>query len=141
MPNIGDLIREKRTEKKISQRKLAELCGMSYSHICRLEKGENIPTLDTITKISNALGVPPDTFTFDENNELSEFTKQSVQQFMNEEVDLYLKLIAHINDNYCIDKFDLSVLTTNRNFEDLRGLIIDVVKSRLGTYTDNKKTK
>ncbi|WP_343828290.1 helix-turn-helix transcriptional regulator, partial [Clostridium subterminale] len=111
MPSIGDLIKEKRTEKNISQRKLAELCGMSYSHICRLEKGENIPTLDTITKISNALGVPPDIFTFDENDELSEFMKQSIQQLMDSEVDLFLNLISHINDNYCIDKFDLSVLT------------------------------
>lgn len=139
MSNIGDLIKEKRTEKNISQRKLAELCGMSYSHICRLEKGENNPTFDTITKISNALGLPPTTFTLDGDGHVNEFTRQAIRQLASEEAELFSNLIKHVNDNYCIDKFNLSELITTDNFKDLRDLIIDIVKSRLNTYKQNQK--
>ena len=138
MSNIGDLIKRKRTEENFSQRKLAELCGMSYSHICRLEKGENIPTLDTITKIANALGLPPSAFTFNDDGEFSEPMKQYIAQLAVKETDLFLNLVEYINENHCVDKFDLRVLGVNGNFEDIRGLIIDVVKSRLNTYTQNE---
>ncbi len=47
-----------RKAKKISQKKLAELSAVSYSMVCKLESGEQSnPSLDTIDKISSALGV------------------------------------------------------------------------------------
>jgi len=47
-----------RKSKKISQRELANLSGLSFSMVSKLESGEQSnPTLETIEKISFALGV------------------------------------------------------------------------------------
>ncbi|MDS1029178.1 helix-turn-helix transcriptional regulator [Bacillota bacterium LX-D] len=49
-----------RKAKKISQQELAELSGLSFSMVSKLESGEQSnPTLETIEKISFALGVKP----------------------------------------------------------------------------------
>ncbi|MEO8495284.1 MAG: helix-turn-helix transcriptional regulator [Planctomycetota bacterium] len=39
----------------LSQRKLAELAGMSFEHLCRIETGKHTPTVPTIDKIDRAL--------------------------------------------------------------------------------------
>jgi len=39
----------------LSQRKLAELAGMSFEHLCRIETGKHTPSLPTIDKIDRAL--------------------------------------------------------------------------------------
>lgn len=47
-----------RKKKKLSQRKLSEISGVSYSMVCKLESGEqNNPSLETVEKIASALGV------------------------------------------------------------------------------------
>ncbi len=49
-----------RKEQKITQRKLAELTGISFSMISKLESGEQAnPSLETISKIANVLKVQP----------------------------------------------------------------------------------
>ncbi len=39
----------------LSQRKLAELAGISFEHLCRIETGKHTPTIPTIDKIDRAL--------------------------------------------------------------------------------------
>lgn len=39
----------------LTQRKLAELAGMSFEHLCRIEAGRHIPSVPTIDKIDRAL--------------------------------------------------------------------------------------
>ncbi len=39
----------------LSQRKLAELAGMSFEHLCRIETGKHTPSVPTIDKIDRAL--------------------------------------------------------------------------------------
>lgn len=134
MSDTGDLIKKLRNEKNFSQRKLAELCGMSYSHICRLEKGENVPTLDTLTKISNALGVLPSVFTFKNNGEVSDIVEQYVKQVTDEEANVFCDLIKFVNHYHCNDNYDLSTLINGDNFNDMKDIVIDVVKSRLNNY-------
>lgn len=47
-----------RKKKKLSQRRLAEKSGVSYSMVCKLESGEQKnPSLDTLKKIASALEV------------------------------------------------------------------------------------
>ena len=49
-----------RKKQKITQRELAELTGISFSMISKLESGEQAnPSLETITKIANVLKVQP----------------------------------------------------------------------------------
>jgi len=49
---FGKVLREMRTEKKISQEKLAELCGLDRTYISLFERGLRQPTITTIFKIS-----------------------------------------------------------------------------------------
>lgn len=55
---IGQRIRNYRTQQKLSQEKLAELSGCHPTYIGQLERGEKNATLESVEKISSALGVP-----------------------------------------------------------------------------------
>ncbi len=39
----------------LTQRKLAELAGISFEHLCRIETGKHTPSVPTIDKIDRAL--------------------------------------------------------------------------------------
>lgn len=55
---IGQRIRNYRTQKKLSQEKLAELSGCHPTYIGQLERGEKNATLESIEKVATALDVP-----------------------------------------------------------------------------------
>jgi transcriptional regulator with XRE-family HTH domain len=67
---IGGRIKEYRLKKCLSQEKLAEICNLSASHISRIETGHKNPSLETLIKSGNVLGVTADTFLvgFQKNN-------------------------------------------------------------------------
>lgn len=48
---------EKRNELGISQRELAEMCGMPQSSVARIESFQTTPNLDTVVKIMQPLGL------------------------------------------------------------------------------------
>jgi predicted transcriptional regulator len=52
---IADQVAERRVEKGLSQRELAELCGTTQSAIARLERGGRPPRIDTLLRIADAL--------------------------------------------------------------------------------------
>lgn len=54
---IGAKIKEIRKRKKISQEALAERVSMNHRSIVRLENAYSQPTLETLEKIADALGV------------------------------------------------------------------------------------
>ena len=54
---LGQRIRNYRTAKGLSQEKLAELAGCHPTYIGQLERGEKNATIESIDKISAALGV------------------------------------------------------------------------------------
>ena len=53
---VGTMI-ERRHALDISQRELAELCGIPHSSVARIESGRNLPNLGTLLKIFRALGL------------------------------------------------------------------------------------
>ena len=53
--NLGSRIREMRKKKNMTQAKLAELCGLTASHISHFEIGSRLPSLGTFTKLIKAL--------------------------------------------------------------------------------------
>ncbi|MCE1188263.1 MAG: helix-turn-helix domain-containing protein [Ignavibacteria bacterium] len=56
---FGDVLKELRTARKISQEKLAEYCELDRTYISLLERGLRQPTLITLFKISKALDITP----------------------------------------------------------------------------------
>lgn len=55
---IGRRIFSLRQDKKLSQRKLAALIGVSSVYMCKIESGAAIPSRDLLKKLSAYLGVP-----------------------------------------------------------------------------------
>jgi predicted transcriptional regulator len=53
--NIADKVAERRLDKNLSQRELAERCGTTQSAIARLERGGRPPRIDTLLRIAEAL--------------------------------------------------------------------------------------
>ncbi len=54
---IGQRIRSYRTERHLSQEKLAEMSGCHPTYIGQLERGEKNATIESIDKIASALGI------------------------------------------------------------------------------------
>jgi transcriptional regulator with XRE-family HTH domain len=52
---IADQVAQRRGERGLSQRELAELTGTTQSAIARLEGGGRPPRIDTLLRIANAL--------------------------------------------------------------------------------------
>ena len=55
---ILDKIRQKRLEKEISLLNLANMVGISHSHLYYIESKKVIPSIDVIVKITKALDIP-----------------------------------------------------------------------------------
>ena len=51
------LLREKRMQKKLSVNEVATRSGLSRAMVSRVEKGERLPTIDTLLRISEALEI------------------------------------------------------------------------------------
>ncbi len=54
---IGKSIKERRKGLRVTQTQLAELAGISVNTLYKIERGQTNPTLDTLTKIANVLGM------------------------------------------------------------------------------------
>lgn len=59
---IGRDIKRRRLRLDLSQVGLAELSGVAQGHISQIERGERRPSLQTLAKLRDALGLPPDEF-------------------------------------------------------------------------------
>lgn len=59
---FGKVLRDLRTESKLSQEKLAELAGYDRTYISLLERGLRQPTITTVFDLSKALNISPSSF-------------------------------------------------------------------------------
>jgi transcriptional regulator with XRE-family HTH domain len=61
--NIGDgfglVMRQKRNQRGFSLADLGRATGMHPTYLGLIERGENLPTILTIFRVADALGVPP----------------------------------------------------------------------------------
>ena len=58
--DIGQRIKQKRPEKRLSQEKLAEQIGIGPSHMSHLESGKTVASMDVFITLCNALGCSAD---------------------------------------------------------------------------------
>lgn len=70
--SVGKNIRKYRTEKNISQEKLAEMAYLSPKYVGMVERAEKTPSLTTLVNIANALDVTADMLLCDVLNRHSE---------------------------------------------------------------------
>ncbi len=75
-PGVGQKIRLLREQKDLSLRDLSEQCGLSINAISKIERGENSPTVSSLHKLSNALGVPITNLFKQEAHHIVVFTKK-----------------------------------------------------------------
>jgi transcriptional regulator with XRE-family HTH domain len=54
---IGERIRNRRKELRITQPHLAELAEISTNTLCKLERGQSNPTLDVLVRLATVLGM------------------------------------------------------------------------------------
>ena len=59
-PRDDNRIRAARKRAGLTRLQLAEASGLAYGTVCRLEAGnDSRPNMDSLSKLSEALGVPP----------------------------------------------------------------------------------
>lgn len=56
--NIGQAIVTIRKARKMTQKELAERCGMSQNALVNIEKNRSQPPMETMNRLQKALGVP-----------------------------------------------------------------------------------
>lgn len=54
---VGQSIRDRRKELKITQPHLAEVAGVSTNTLYKIEKGQGNPTLEVLNKLAEVLGM------------------------------------------------------------------------------------
>jgi len=54
---LGEMIRTRRKELRITQPHLAELANISTNTLYKLERGQSNPTLDVLNKLAEVLGM------------------------------------------------------------------------------------
>lgn len=55
---IGERIRYFRKQKAMTQKQVADACGMADSAIRKYESGTQVPKIETLQRIANALNIP-----------------------------------------------------------------------------------
>ena len=56
--DLGNAIKQLRKHRKLSQKQLADLCGISANAICSIENNASFPSKSTFDKICKALDMP-----------------------------------------------------------------------------------
>lgn len=54
--NSGNILKQARTDKNVSQRELARRAGTSQSYVSRVEAGEVIPSLESLNSLLKSIG-------------------------------------------------------------------------------------
>ena len=132
---LGKFIREKRTEKGLSQRELANAAGISNAEISRLEAGKRKASSPAVLKaIAKALNVPVETLL--EKAGIIEEGKQHVDKALEEIGDMPVSSVGQssVQQNRSIEEqtfISVSDLTDDE-IADIKKYI-EFIKSKRGS--------
>lgn len=56
--SFGQAVKAARDAAGLTQAEAASAMGVEAAHICRMERGNRLPTLPTMVRLARALGVP-----------------------------------------------------------------------------------
>jgi len=90
-----------RKEAKLTQEKLAEICGTDHRYIGQIETGNRCPSLEYVERIANALKIEPYLLFFEGNNKENEgfltLNTEQKQQLKSMLLENYLKICTTID--------------------------------------------
>jgi len=103
---LGKRIRDERKKRIYTQEQLAELVGVSDAYIGQIERGERSPTLETLVKIANQLGVTidfllHDSLVPDDDHYLDQLRQILMNRSPNEKLmalDVVKVMLAHLDE-------------------------------------------
>lgn len=89
--DLGQKIQQLRKERKITQERLAELVGIDPKNISRIENGNNYPTAENLTSITEALSVNIyELFVFKDEIPYQKMKEEIIEALNNEKNILFL---------------------------------------------------
>ena len=106
--DLGAKIQKLREEKGITKYRLAEITGISHTHICNIENGAKIPTIETVSRLLEPLGVSLAEF-FAEDDSLYSLSAREqaiikiIRELPDEKAKMILdvlKMFANVSVNY-----------------------------------------
>ena len=109
---FGKKMKDIRIQKKISQRELGKRLGVSQQTIAQYERAVNVPKMETIQKIAEALEVTPADLYGEE------LTHQELTSLFSEELEPYENIIYNWFDAHGIEfeeKEDIFYITDGKN--------------------------
>lgn len=112
---VGENIRKLRRDKALTQKQLADKCGISEITVRRYERGEIIPTLKTLGKIAKALDIHIKEL-IDENYVLNyeyDTEEKVVKSFRN-----LLKAVRKESIVKDLSDFDIYKVVSSEDFKD-----------------------
>lgn len=99
---IGKKIRQIRTEKGFSQEELSEKIDISPRHMCTIENGKSVPSLETFVNIARVLDIDINNFfnlTPGDHNTLRDEIYNLIQTSTVKELNLIKDIISAIQLN------------------------------------------
>lgn len=121
---LGNRIKLMRTKKKLTQTALAELVGITKSHISKIENGVATPSLVTLSSIADALGYPMSWFVNQEEHEGLSIVRKSDRNknVSKNEIGYDYELLA--NKNF-MSSISPTIVTVLSGAEDIKPYVHD----------------
>ena len=99
--DLGKRIKELRKSKGFTQERLSEIVGVDPKHLSRIECGNNVPSIDLITRISSVLGIELQMFFQTSHLKSKDILIKEINKILDneteEKVRLYYKILMDIS--------------------------------------------
>ncbi|MBD7945859.1 MULTISPECIES: helix-turn-helix domain-containing protein [Psychrobacillus] len=117
--DIGKKIKSVRSKKKMTQQVLADLAGITKSHISKIENGLTTPTLVTLSNIAKALDSPTSWFIEQEEHGELSIVRKDKREAIDEknEIGYEYELLANKKNMSIISPTIVTVLPGAENIE------------------------
>jgi transcriptional regulator with XRE-family HTH domain len=140
---IGKRLRDLRQRKGLTQKALAKIAGVDFTYIGKIERGEQLPSLNVLIKFSECLSLPLDRFFMDEATwRLVSLAPKDVYGSIRRE-NLYelLRLLEGVpEEDISLLTEILRVLRKHREIKEERREVLPMVAETQGKYKKKKKT-
>lgn len=83
--NVAQRIKALREARGITTNKLANLAGISQSHLREIELGQRNPTVETLSYFCDALGISLSEFFREEDREINPFLMSAIRELSDEQ--------------------------------------------------------